>query len=53
MGRFPDIDDELRAIRAHAIRTLETCAAAIMTAAGGAAVDEAGFFVSVQQLRDD
>jgi hypothetical protein len=53
VGRFPDIDDELRAIRAHAIRTLETCAAAIMTAAGGAAVDEAGFFVSVQQLRDD
>lgn len=52
MGRFPDADEELRGIRAFAIRTLEACAATIMTAVGGAAVDEAGFFVSAQQLRE-
>ena len=51
VGRFPDADEELRGIRAFAIRMLEACAAAIMTAVGGAAVDEAGFFVSAQQLR--
>lgn len=51
-GRFPGIDDELRGIRTAAIRILETCAAAIMAATGGAAVDESGFLVSAQQLRD-
>ncbi|HLR44336.1 MAG TPA: hypothetical protein VK065_04015 [Brevibacterium sp.] len=51
-GRFRDIDDELRAIRTQAIRVLERCAAAIMTAVGGAGVDESGFLVSAQQLRD-
>lgn len=51
-GRFPDIDDELRAIRTEAIGVLERCAAAIMTAVGGAGVDESGFLVSAQQLRD-
>ncbi|SMY12094.1 hypothetical protein [Brevibacterium jeotgali] len=51
-GRFADIDDELRAIRTEAIGTLERCAAAIITAVGGAGVDESGFLVSAQQLRE-
>ncbi|MGO1451864.1 MAG: hypothetical protein ACTHYJ_05200 [Brevibacterium yomogidense] len=50
-GRFADIDDELRAIRAEAIGVLERCAAVIMTAVGGAGVDESGFLVSAQQLQ--
>ena len=52
IGRFPDVDDELRLIRPQAIRVLEQCAAEIMTASGGAGVDESGFLVSAQQLRD-
>lgn len=50
-GRFADIDDELRVIRSQAIEVLEQCAAEIMTASGGAGIDEAGFLVSAQQLR--